>query len=340
VGGARIVEPTGAPGALSLGRTPVRLPSRSLCRLASPRVLAVAAQHALVAAIAIAGCRADKPPVMADRDQSPAVADRDDFGDPITVPPSPARRIVSLDPATTAMLFAMGQGPRLVGRTRWDTYPPAALAVPNVGDGLRPNIEAVLAQRPDLVLLYAGADDRAAARELQRAGVATLSLRLDRVDDFRRVLRIIGRVLHDSVRAATVADSVSATIARAHRATSGVAPVSVIWQVDESPLRVIGGGSYLNELVTDAGGHNLYSTVADPAPQVSLEDVLRKDPDVLLTTPAGARAVAQDPRWRTWLATRRHRLVVPDTALVGMPSVRMGEAAFQLATLLHPDAVH
>ena len=113
---------------------------------------------------------------------------RDDYGDHVvTTGPAPAR-VVSLNPATTAMLFAMGESARVVGRTRWDTYPPGVLAVPSVGDGLRPNVEAVLAQHPDLVVLYASGDDRAAAQAFQRAGIATLSLRVDRVGDFARTL--------------------------------------------------------------------------------------------------------------------------------------------------------
>ena len=72
----------------------------------------------------------------------------------VTAGPAPTR-VVSLNPATTAMLFAMGESARVVGRTKWDTYPPGVQAIPNVGDGLRPSVEAVLAQHPDLIVLYA-----------------------------------------------------------------------------------------------------------------------------------------------------------------------------------------
>jgi ABC-type Fe3+-hydroxamate transport system substrate-binding protein len=263
----------------------------------------------------------------------------DDFGDTVALTARVPHRIVSLDPATTAMLFAMGMGGSVVGRTQWDSYPPAVRGVPDVGDGLRPNVEAVLARRPDLVVLYASADDRAAAHAFRTAGIATLSIRIDRLSDFRRALQMIGRVVHDSAAAAVVADSVLGTIDRVHRAAAGLAAVPLVWEVDQSPMRVIGGGSYLNEIVADAGGRNLYGDVPDPSPQVSLEDVLRRDPDVVLTSPSGARAIRANPAWARWLAASRHRLVVPDTALVGMPSVRMGEAAVALAQLLHPGTV-
>jgi iron complex transport system substrate-binding protein len=262
----------------------------------------------------------------------------DDFGDTVPRLASPPARIVSLDPAATAILFAMGDGGRVVGRTRWDTYPPAVQSVTNVGDGLKPNVEAVLAQHPDLVVLFASADDRAAADALRRAGIATLSLRVDRVDDFARAAGVLGIVLQDSAAAAAVRDSVLSTIAHVRAEAASLAPVTAVWLIDESPLRVIGGGSYLSTLVTDAGGRNLYAAVTEPAPQVSLEDVLRRDPDVVLTSPTSAREMRTDPSWHSWIANPHHRILVPDTGLVGMPSVRMGEATAQLAALLHPTA--
>lgn len=261
---------------------------------------------------------------------------RDDFGDSIVVSERVPHRIVSLNPATTAMLFAIGQGPHVVGRSRWDNYPAAALAVANVGDALRPNVEAILAVHPDLVVLYANADDRDAARQLRAADVPTLSIRDDEVADFGRVLRLLGLVVHDTVRAQGVADSVEATLARVRNVARRSQAVPVVWIVDLAPLRAIGGGSFLSELLVDAGGENLYAAHPDPAPQVSLEDVLQRNPDLVLTSVSAAGELRRDPRWRHWLAVPGHRVLVPDSALVGTPSVRMGEAALDLARLLHP----
>ena len=104
---------------------------------------------------------------------------RDDFGDSLLVGVPPTR-IVSLNPATTELFFALGAGNRLVGRTHYDLYPAAALAVPDLGNGMRPNVEAVLGARPDLVVLYASNDNRDAAARFRAAGVQTLTLRVDR----------------------------------------------------------------------------------------------------------------------------------------------------------------
>jgi ABC-type Fe3+-hydroxamate transport system substrate-binding protein len=286
-------------------------------------------------AASMVGCRPAAPPRAAEQVAGGPVV-RDDYGDTVPVGTARPRRIVSLNPTTTAMLFAMGEGARVVGRTHWDSYPAAVQSVTDLGDGLRPNVEAVLAQRPDLVVLYASSDDRAAAEAFRRAGVTTLSVRVDRMADFARVLRLLGAVVGDSAAAATVTDSVLTTVDRVRQSTAGLVPVTIAWPVEESPLRVIGGGSYLSELVTDAGGRNLYADLADPSPQVSIEDLLRRDPDAVLTSPSLAQSLRGNPGWREWLRDGRHRVLVPDTSLVGMPSVRMGEAAAQLAALLHP----
>jgi iron complex transport system substrate-binding protein len=299
----------------------------------APRAISTAVAFVGILA-GIAACRRS-PPAPRGTGQGQG-ATLDDFGDTVVQRAKPPTRIVSLNPATTAMLFAMGAGSRVVGRTRWDTYPPAVQAITDVGDGLRPNVEAVLAQRPDLVILYASADDRIAADAFHRAGLATLSLRIDRIGDFARALRMLGFVLHDEHGASVVSDSVLSTIARVHTATATLTPVTLVWIVDDAPLRVIGGGSYLNTLVTDAGGRNLYGDVTDPAPVVSLENVLHQDPSALVMSPSLARTIRADPRWQGWLRGRPSGVVVPDTALVGMPSVRMGEATTQLASLLHP----
>jgi len=249
----------------------------------------------------------------------------DDFGDTVPIGLA-ARRIASLNPTTTELLFAMGDGGRLVGRTHWDNYPPEAAAVPDLGNGLRPNIEAVLAAHPDLVLLYASADNRSTALKLHELGVATLSVKVDHIADFAREARLLGRVLGDSTAAATVVDSVQRTLDRVRAATAPLPHPTVFWIVWESPLMAVGGGSFLDELLTIAGGTNIYGSLSAPSPVVSREDVLSRHPDVIFTSPQGAK---------DWSG----RVLVPDTTLIGHPSVRLGEAAVSLANLLHPGVV-
>ncbi|MFO0242535.1 ABC transporter substrate-binding protein, partial [Gemmatimonas sp.] len=118
------------------------------------------------------------PSVVAHGVRAIAPADTDDFGVALPTDARYARRVVSLNPAATEAVFAIGADSVLVGRSRWDRYPAAVARVPAIADGLRPSLEAVLAARPTLVVLYATAENRAVADALTRAGVRTIALRV------------------------------------------------------------------------------------------------------------------------------------------------------------------
>ena len=271
---------------------------------------------------------------------APAAGDVDDFGASIRAgsTTSPAR-FASLNPATTELLFALGAGTRLVARTTWDVWPDAARAVADVGPGLRPNVEAVLARHPDLVVLYASAENRVAAEQLRAAGVTVIALRTDRLADFARASRELGRATGESTAAALVVDTMQHTLARVRAATLHLEHPTVFWHVWDSPIYTIGAGSFLDELLTIAGGTNIYADRTEPSPQVSLEDIVKRDPHVVLAGVSGEKALASSPLWQGVRAVREGRVFVIDTNLVGRPSVRAGEAAASIARLLHPGLV-
>ena len=279
-----------------------------------------------IASFALVACR---------REEAPRKPQTDDFGDPIIRKSTPTR-VVSLNPSTTDLIFALGAGDRLVGRTHWDLYPADAIKVPDLGTGLRPNVEAVLGAKPDLVVLYASNDNRAAANELRAAGVNTVSLKIDHIADFYRASRLLGIMLGDSVKGVIVADSVKKTLDRVRAATAPLDKPKVFWHIWDAPLITIAGGSYMNELIEIAGGTNIYGFMPDPSPQVSIEDVLKRDPRYIITGPQGAKKIGDDLRWSQAAAVKQGALLVVDTAIVGRPGVRLGEAALSLANLMHP----
>jgi ABC-type Fe3+-hydroxamate transport system substrate-binding protein len=262
----------------------------------------------------------------------------DDFGDTIVVA-SPPRRIVSLNPSTTELLFAIGAGARMVGRTTYDQWPEAARALPDLGPGLRPNVDAVLAAHPDLVVLYASDDNRDAARRFRAAGVATAAYRVDRIADFQRVTTALGALTGDTLAARTMVDSVRATLERVRAATRALPKPTVFWPLYDQPLLAVGGGSYLDELLQIAGGANVYGFMSAPSPRITVEDLVQRDPEVILVAPASRERYLADPRWRTLRAVRMGRVLSVDTTLVLRPGPRLGEAARSLAMLLHPDAL-
>ena len=284
----------------------------------------------VVCALALAAC--EKPRT--------AVANvSDDFGDPVRIG-QPPTRIVSLNPVTTEILFAFGAGPRLVGRSQFDLWPDSARRIRDLGNGLQPNVEVVLGAHPDLVILYASQDNRAAAARFRAAGVSTLSLRTDHIADFRRTVQLLGAILRDSARASVVADSVFRTLDRVRAATAILPRPTVFWHIWDAPLITIGAGSFMTELVDIAGGRNVYADITGPSATISLEDVSRRDPDFILAGPQGVQKIEEDGRWRIVRAVRERNVLKVDTVLVGRPGVRLGEAAVSLANLLHPGTLH
>lgn len=261
----------------------------------------------------------------------------DDFGDTLRAGGA-AARVVSLNPVTTEAIFAMRADARLVGRTKWDGAPAEAARIASVGDGMQPNIEAVLATRPDLVILYAAEANRAAAAAFRRAGVATLALRTDRVEDFARMMRALGAALGDTIAARTIIDSVTRTIDAVRALPRPAKAVSVFWHAWDAPVITIGGGSFQHELIVAAGAVNVFGDLRAPSPQVTMEAVAQRNPDYVLAGPVSARSLRTDARWQAVAAVRAGRILVVDTALIGRPGVRMGEAARSLRALLDSAA--
>ena len=263
--------------------------------------------------------------------------DTDDFGAPLPSDARFAARVVSLNPAATEAIFTIGADSLLVGRSRWDEYPAEVVRVPALGDGIRPNIEAVLAARPTLVVLYATAENRSAAEALQRAGVRTIALRVDRIAHFHRMLALLGRTLGAEARARVVSDSVRVTLDRVRALTASLPRPRVVWPAWESPLLVIGGGSYLDELLTIAGAENVFHDMDAPSPPVSIEEIAKRHPDVVITGQTRGATLSATPSWQAIRAVREQRFVVQDPAVTGRPSVVLGMAAVHLSRALHPE---
>ena len=259
----------------------------------------------------------------------------DDFGDTVRI--ATASRIVTLTPATTEILYAIGAGSRIVGRGQYDLWPDSARLLPDLGPGIRPNVEALIAAKPDLVLLYASQDNRPAARRLRDAGIATAAFKVDSIEEFDRLARLLGRLVGDSARGALVADTVKRTLDSVRALTRNRHRVTVVMPTWQQPLIVIGGGSFMSQLVEIAGGRNIYHSLPSPSPTVTFEDVVQRNPDVLLVGPEQGAIIRRSTKWRTLPAVRAGRILLMDTAVVLRPAVRLGEGAFSLARLLHPE---
>ena len=285
--------------------------------------------HRAVGLVALLGvaCRAAK------RTETGPLRLTDDAGRQVQLA-GPAHRVVSLAPSITELLFAIGAGDRVVGRTIYDQYPPAARQVPAVGDGLNPSVEAIVARHPDLVLLYRSTHTDAAAQQLEQLGVPTLVVRHDALADIARTARLLGRASGQDSGGQAVGRSIDSLLAHP------LPPVRtrIAYVVWDSPPIVIGAGSFLDELARRAGAENVFHDVATPSATVSIETIVARDPDwiAVVRDSAGAAlpAWSRRPEWRVVRAVREGRLLQLPADLFGQPSARAPEAIALLARML------
>lgn len=253
----------------------------------------------------------------------------DDAGRPVRLE-QPARRIVSLSPATTELLFALGAGEYLVGRTRWCQDPPGVVDVPSVGEGLPPNVEAVVARRPDLVVLYHSPANAPAVRRLEALGIATVNVRTDRLADFARAARLLGTLLGRRDRADSLVARLHAALDSVAVPAGDAAPSVAIIAWDSPPI-VIGEGSFLSEIVTLAGLRNAFADIEQPSVAVSIETIAARDPDFLLVPGDGpAPAFTERPEWQVVRAVRRRRFLRVEGTEFAHPSFRAPQAVAEL----------
>ena len=264
----------------------------------------------------------------------------DDWGRTVALA-APAQRIVSLSPSSTEILFAIGAGPRLVGRTDYCDWPPAARAVPSVGNGMQPSVEAVVARRPDLVVLYASAANRAAVQGLTALGIPVAVLKLDLGADVVRAARRLGILTGEADAADSLVAAFDASLGAVRAriaAQPGRRPLLYV-DVWASPPMTVGRGSYLSQVLEAAGAVNSFGDLGASAATVSLEAIASRDPDaVLVLAPDTLHPpdLAARPGWTTVRAVREGRVLVVDASLYGRPGPRMPLAAQDLARRIAP----
>jgi ABC-type Fe3+-hydroxamate transport system substrate-binding protein len=273
--------------------------------------------------------------------QAPEVRLVDDSGREVVLP-SPPDRIVSLVPVATEILFGLGAGSRVVGRTRYDEHPPQVLSVPSVGDAIRPSVEAVLLRDPDLVILIGGSDNASAVQEMDRLGVPFIVVLFNTLPDLRRNVLRLGRIVGRDSAAAGMWAGIEDDLQAVARAVAGKARPAVYYDVGYPPAFTVGSGSYLNDLISIAGGRNIFADLEAPSPRVSLEAILARDPDVIVqpsSDTSGARTPSPAARsgWEYLRAVQEGSIVSVPAGLLHRLGPRTGEAARALALALHPE---
>lgn len=260
-----------------------------------------------------------------------SIALTDDAGTATTLPRPPSR-VVSLVPAATELVFALGAGARLVGRTKWCDYPAQVAEIPSVGDGLLPNVEAIVAARPDLVLAYRSPSNAPAVARLRALGIPVVELAIDRFEDFERDARLVGQALGMGAIGDSLAVAVRADLERA--TVVGERPPGVLIVAWADPPMTIGGGSYLDEILRRAGARNIFGDSDRPSFVVSLEAVVARNPDRVLVVGDADPDFASRAEWQVVPAIRARRFVRVTGSMFNRPSPRIGNAVRTLAAAL------
>jgi iron complex transport system substrate-binding protein len=262
--------------------------------------------------------------------------------------PSTARRIVSLVPAVTEILFAVGAGPQVVGVSSFDEFPPEVKALPKVGALLDPDTERVLALRPDLVIVYGSQSEL--QTQLARAGIRAFSYRHGGVATTLETIRELGAATGHRPDADRLASSLQARL-NAVRARVKDRPrprVLLVFERQPGTLREVyasGGVGFLHELLEIAGGSNVFADVKRESVQPSLETLLSRAPDVIVEVRATGlidrRPGTEREAWSALSsvpAVRRQRVYFLRGDHLVVPGPRMAQATEAFARALHPDA--
>ncbi len=256
-----------------------------------------------------------------------------------------AQRIVSTAPSITETLFALGLGPRVVGVTIYCKFPPEAAKLPKIGTLLKPDVEAILALKPDLVVVQKQPNHL--AEELSRLHVPYIEMQSQNVETIYAGARAIGKATGTSETAEQIINSLQSQLQRLKELTDHAPKPSVAFIVGHTAGRLEGmvagsGTSYFSDLLHYAGGTNIFADVTVPYPKISLEEILSRDPDVITELSGNTRLKQQEllSLWQTkgmLKAVRSGRVYPLESDPFLIPGPRAVEAAKLLLGVLHPE---
>ena len=267
---------------------------------------------------------------------------------PLAQEPALPRRIISLVPAVTEMLFAIGAGDAVVGVSSYDRFPPEVSALPSVGALVDPDFERILSLRPDLVVVYGTQDDLIG--RLGRARIAVFPYVHAGLADVTGTIRRVGARVDRTAQAETVARRVETGIEAIRRRVAGRPRLrtAIVIEREHGTLRGIyasGGIGFMHDLLDVAGGTNVFADVTRQAVQVTVEPLLARRPDVILEIrPAAGWTPAAASRERlVWSglpslpAVRAGRIHILTDDRLSIPGPRVADAARLIADALHPE---
>ncbi|TPQ34398.1 cobalamin-binding protein [Cupriavidus pinatubonensis] len=260
----------------------------------------------------------------------------DDAGQTVTLA-QPARRVVSLAPHVTELLYAAGGGDRIVGTVHYSDYPPQARDIPRVGDNKALDLERIAALKPDLIVVWRHGNAQKQTDRLRALGLPLFYSEPRRLESIPDNLEKLGTLLGTEATAHRAADDFRQRVAALRKAYAAKPPVTVFYQVWQQPLMTLNGQHLVSDLLALCGGRNLFANESPLVPTVSVEAVVAGNPEVMLTAGKGAtvsdRPLADFAMWEKWkqvTAVARGNLFTIDGDLVTRAGPRVVQGAEQI----------
>ena len=293
-----------------------------------------------LAALALTGCAASSAPSSATPAATSAkaafpVTITDDASRSVTIKAEPVR-IVSLAPANTEILFALGLGSKVVGVTSYDDYPSQVASITKVGDFAGPNVEAVAAAKPDLILATSGVQADI-VKKLEALGATVVVLDPQSLPGVYADIERVGKVTGASQKASALLSGMQADIQSIQTAVAASPTVSAFIEIGQNPLFTAGTGTLMDELITRAGGAN----VATQPGYVSFssEQLIKANPEVYLATKGSSSdpsSIEKRPGYSAISAIKNSRVVILDDSIVSRGGPRIVDGLKAIALALHP----
>ena len=211
----------------------------------------------------------------------------------------PARRIVSLAPHVTELLFAAGAGERIIGAVEYSNYPEAAKGIPRVGSSQQLDLERIITLKPDLIVAWPGSAQGQVDR-LSKLGIPMFHNEPRRLADIGRAIEQMGRLAGTESVAAGAARAFAAREAELRARYAGRAPVRVFYQIWEQPLMTVNGKHLISDVMRLCGGQNVFADLPLLAPVISTEAVLEANPEAIGTAFFDAKSRSALEAWKKW----------------------------------------
>ena len=241
-----------------------------------------------------------------------------------------AERVVSLAPSLSEIVVELGAADLLVGVLDGGERPPALATLPSVGHYGQLNIERLLSLKPDLILLWPGSVGPAQREQLQRLNIPVYVAEPHSLEQLASQVQAIADQLGRADAGRQLAAQLRQRLAALRQRYQRAEPLRVFYQVWNQPLYTVGGGQIISDALSVCGARNVFDDLTLPAPQVSIESVLQRDPEVILVGDQ-----AQKDAWRVWPNMAARVRLVPDKGLE-RPSGQMVEAVARLCQVISP----